>query len=283
MQTRRPGGVVFKEPFIHTRSARLSCGAAKTDASRAIRHSRNNPRVILSGRERVFRRPTLETWDKKGGPPLPFPRRTPRTPTPNAATGRPLIPFRAVKRVYAALSHRLPLPPPRSQSSLLKGQPHTSRVHTRGIHPVWSPHSPGAKGEPPALLVRGKRRRRRRHHFCMRLAGARRPPPMDFPPLPPRAPSSLLAPPRPPPRLPICRSNAQGSALVNDALDGGGCICCASFERVPIIWKREIRNSIYSAALWNQFSTLFNPILLQPPGAREIRIGLFIIFTRNKD
>lgn len=72
-------------------------------------------------------------------------------------------------------------------------------------------------------------------------------------------------------RLSACPS-ARGSAVVNDAFDGGR-ICCARSERAPIIWKAEIRNTIYSAALWKQFPALYNPILGQPPGAGQITIG----------
>lgn len=62
------------------------------------------------------------------------------------------------------------------------------------------------------------------------------------------------------------------SAVANDAFDGGR-ICCERSERAPIIWKAEIRNAIYSAALWKQFPALYNPILGQPPGAGQITIG----------
>lgn len=72
-------------------------------------------------------------------------------------------------------------------------------------------------------------------------------------------------------RLSACPSPL-GSAVVNDAFDGGR-ICCALSERAPIIWKAEIRNTIYSAALWKQFPALYNPILGQPPGAGQITIG----------
>lgn len=72
-------------------------------------------------------------------------------------------------------------------------------------------------------------------------------------------------------RLSACPST-RGSAVVNDAFDGGR-ICCARSERAPIIWKAEIRNTIYSAALWKQFPALYNPILGQPPGAGQITIG----------
>lgn len=72
-------------------------------------------------------------------------------------------------------------------------------------------------------------------------------------------------------RLSACPST-RGSAVVNDAFDGGR-ICCARSERALIIWKAEIRNTIYSAALWKQFPALYNPILGQPPGAGQITIG----------
>lgn len=75
----------------------------------------------------------------------------------------------------------------------------------------------------------------------------------------------------PPRTLSACPS-ARGSAVVNAAFDGGR-ICCARSERAPIIWKAEIRNTIYSAALWKQFPALYNPILGQPPGAGQITIG----------
>lgn len=71
-----------------------------------------------------------------------------------------------------------------------------------------------------------------------------------------RAPCGLLS---------ACPS-ARGSAVVDDAFDGG-CICCARSERAPIIWKAEIRNTIYSAALWKQFepcTTPFSGSLRQP-------------------
>lgn len=84
-------------------------------------------------------------------------------------------------------------------------------------------------------------------------------------------PGRTLAPASPPRTLSACPS-ARGSVVVNAAFDGGR-ICCVRSERAAIIWKAEIRNTIYSAALWKQFPVLYNPILGQPPGAGQITIG----------
>lgn len=88
---------------------------------------------------------------------------------------------------------------------------------------------------------------------------------------PGRAGAHTRRPASPPRTLSACPS-ARGSAVVNAAFDGGR-ICCARSERAAIIWKAEIRKTIYSAALWKQFPALYNPILGQPPGAGQITIG----------
>lgn len=98
---------------------------------------------------------------------------------------------------------------------------------------------------------------------------------LAYPRVPPNTPGRAGAhtrrPASPPRTLSACPS-ARGSAVVNAAFDGGR-ICCARSERAAIIWKAEIRNTIYSAALWKQFPALYNPILGQPPGAGQITIG----------
>ena len=82
-------------------------------------------------------------------------------------------------------------------------------------------------------------------------------------------------------RLSACPS-MRGSAVVNDAFDGGR-ICCARSERAPIIWKAEIRNTIYSAALWKQFPNPVQPHSRAASGSRADNDWLFIIFAGNKD
>lgn len=82
-------------------------------------------------------------------------------------------------------------------------------------------------------------------------------------------------------RLSACPST-RGSAVVNDAFDGGR-ICCARSERAPIIWKAEIRNTIYSAALWKQFPNPVQPHSRAASGSRADNDWLFIIFAGNKD
>ena len=98
---------------------------------------------------------------------------------------------------------------------------------------------------------------------------------LAYPRVPPntrgRAGAHTRRPASPPWTLSACPS-ARGSAVVNAAFDGGR-ICCARSERAAIIWKAEIRNTIYSAALWKQFPALYNPIRGQPPGAGQITIG----------
>lgn len=54
-------------------------------------------------------------------------------------------------------------------------------------------------------------------------------------------------------------------------------------EKAAIIWEREIRNGIYSAALWSLFPGPISPILPDTSSSSLITIRLFIIFTKNKD
>ena len=82
-------------------------------------------------------------------------------------------------------------------------------------------------------------------------------------------------------RLSACPST-RGPAVVNDAFDGGR-ICCARSERAPIIWKAEIRSTIYSAALWRQFPNPVQPHSRAASGSRADNDWLFIIFAGNKD
>lgn len=97
---------------------------------------------------------------------------------------------------------------------------------------------------------------------------------LPYPRVPPNTPGRAGAHTRPgePPRTLSACPSARGSVVVNAAFDGGR-ICCVRSERAAIIWKAEIRNTIYSAALWKQFPALYNPILGQPPGAGQITIG----------
>lgn len=160
-------------------------------------------------------------------------------------------------------------------------QPRASHEVTCGA-PSRRPR--GGRSDPPAPAGAAP-------HACARGARTRAPPPGALPRTltaslarglllaDPRVPPNTLGragahtrrPASPPRALSACPS-ARGSVVVNAAFDGGR-ICCARSERAAIIWKAEIRNTIYSAALWKQFPALYNPILGQPPGAGQITIG----------
>ena len=120
-----------------------------------------------------------------------------------------------------------------------------------------------------ALLICTRRAHPGTHTRCPRQAGRPAGGPRTGRPNAPRG------------RLSACPST-RGSAVVNDAFDGG-CICCARSERAPIIWKAEIRNTIYSAALWKQFPNPAQPHSRAASGSRADNDWLFIIFAGNKD
>lgn len=192
------------------------------------------------------------------------------SPSPHPSTacpGRALAPAPLCTRVSPPWDARAPRVPARTATPAPGTHVHHGGAPGRPLAARLS--DTRARAPPTALLARCPRtgtptsaskpvgHTRGRTHSAARRAGGRRGPRGAR-----RAPRGRLS----------AGPSARGSVVVNDAFDGGR-ICCARSERAPIIWKAEIRNTIYSAALWKQFPALYNPILGQPPGAGQITIG----------